>query len=192
MTDLGSATAWLYRRDPALQWHSEGLEMSVVQLACWQLDDLASRALLNGQTTTGGRVVAVGEGRDLLPIGPGKALLVCDGRNQGADRYQQPAGQGVAVDCSGQYCTAGLDGDLARSLLQTGCSLDFRDASFPTGTAFRSLFHDVPVIVWRRSEAGYLVMVERSLADYFFRLLLIAVREFGPEESSITEINDGH
>ena len=179
VTDPGAASPWLYCREPELEWCASGLAMAVAPLDCWQLDARAQQALHKAIAADAGRVIELDAQRHLLPLGRGKALLVCP-RSQGtATRPPLPA-TGVAVNCSGQYSTARLRGGLARSLLETGCSLDFRDQGFPPGRAWRSLFHDVPVLAWRRAEDEYLVLAERSLAEHFFQRLLIAAREFSP------------
>jgi sarcosine oxidase subunit gamma len=59
-------------------------------------------------------------------------------------------------------------------VLSRGCPLDLDSAIFPVGTCAQSHFFKAGVILNRTGEESFDVVIRRSFADYFCRVLLDA------------------
>lgn len=73
-----------------------------------------------------------------------------------------------------------VTGPHAPDILNTGCPLDLFDASFPAGTATRTLLGKVEIVLIREGpEPVYRVECWRSFATYVYGFLVEAARDFG-------------
>ena len=126
----------------------------------------------------GPNTVARGERYDALWLGPDEWLL----------RSVEPAPAGglharltsalagadaAAVDVGSGYTVLEISGAQAREALARGCPLDLHPRVFKTGQCAQSLFKTAIVLAPTGDERMDLV-VRRSFADYFCRILLDA------------------
>lgn len=115
-------------------------------------------------------------------IGPGEWLLVCP---EGEGAAAEPA---IAGDLAGRtfsLVAVGhrnaaflLSGPHAADILNAGIALDLSDATFPPGSATRTLLGKAEVVLVRAGEA-FRVECWRSFAPYVHTFLRDAAREFG-------------
>jgi sarcosine oxidase subunit gamma len=63
-----------------------------------------------------------------------------------------------------------------REVLARLCPLDLRDGSFPVWAAARSLLNNVPVVLGRVSEGGWLLLAPISMAGTVLEELAEAAR----------------
>ena len=83
------------------------------------------------------------------------------------------------VDISHRHAALTVAGLRAREILNSGCPLDLHDSAFPPGTAKRTLFGKVEIVLLRPEAAqAYRVECWRSFAPYVQALLLDVAREF--------------
>lgn len=88
-------------------------------------------------------------------------------------------GRFVAVtDVSDAYCVIGLAGKAAEKVLSKGCSLDLHPEVFEVGYVARTLCAKAGVILHRTRKTGFEIYVRRSYADYLWRWLEDAGKEF--------------
>lgn len=115
-----------------------------------------------------------------LWLGPDEWLLVGGGDDL-CDRLAAAfRGHFVTVTEVGDaYCIVRLAGPAAREVLAKGCGLDIHDSVFPPGKVARSLLAKAEVILHRTAAEAFDIYVARSYADYLWRWLEDAGREFG-------------
>ena len=126
--------------------------------------------------------VASGE-HDIYWLGPNEWMLV--GEQAATSRLVAALGeelgrQHAAVsDLSGGQITYRLSGDSARQLLSKGCALDLHPSVFGVGACAQTGLAKAGVIIRPlHGESGFDVLVRRSFADYLWRWLLRAGREY--------------
>ncbi len=115
-----------------------------------------------------------------LWLGPDEWLLV--GGSDDLGRRLETAFRGhfvTVTEVGDAYCIIGLSGPAARDVLTKGCTLDIHDSVFPPGKAARSLLAKASVILHRTAGDSFEIFVARSYADYLWRWLEDAGREFG-------------
>jgi sarcosine oxidase, subunit gamma len=89
------------------------------------------------------------------------------------------------VDISHRQATIAVAGTHARDVINTGCPLDLDDASFPAGTATRTLLGKAEIILIRTSTAQvYRLECLRSFVIYVHTFLMNAAREFMPQPAA--------
>ncbi|SMF18000.1 sarcosine oxidase subunit gamma [Tistlia consotensis] len=129
-----------------------------------------------------GAVATAGE-LSALALGPGEWLVVGGSDGPALRARLLAALEGVfasVVEVGQQYATIRIAGPKAAETLQKGCPLDFDAAAFPAGRCAQSLLSKIDVLVWKRSEEpAFEVTVRRSFADYAWRWLHDAAREYG-------------
>lgn len=128
--------------------------------------------------------VAERDGVRILWLGPDEWLaIVPEGKEEDLARrlIEQLQGQHAAVaDTSEARAAIGLAGPAAREVMSLGCSLDLHPRAFKAGTCAQTLLARVPVILHQLDEApSYDIYVQRSLAEYLWRWLEDAARDFG-------------
>lgn len=85
----------------------------------------------------------------------------------------------AAIDVSCRFASLKVAGACAAELLNSGCSIDFSERTFPSGHCCQTRIEEVPVIISRSSDSReFEVMPERALADYLWRWMSSAIREF--------------
>lgn len=128
--------------------------------------------------------VSTGGSSTILWLGPDEWLLVVADGSQGQvmrDLGERLAGEHHAVtDVSSSRIVMRLSGPRAREVLAKGCSLDLHPRVFGAGRCAQSglarchmLLHQVD------DEPSFDVYVHRSFADYAWRWLADAAREYG-------------
>lgn len=81
------------------------------------------------------------------------------------------------VDVSERSEAIIVSGRKADWLLNTGIFIDFSNEAFPVGTVTRTLFHKVPVVVFKTGPDTYVVDVWVSFMEYVSGLLVEAAAE---------------
>lgn len=76
------------------------------------------------------------------------------------------------VDISERSEAIIVSGDKAAWLLNTGIFVDFSIETFPVGTVTRTLFHKVPVVVFRTGQDTFVIDVWVSFMEYVAGLLV--------------------
>lgn len=131
-----------------------------------------------------GVVSGEADGRQLLCLGPDEWWL-CDGESDAqpllAALEEALAGQfASAVDTSDNWFALEIGGPHAADLLAKACPLDLHPRSFPAGRCARSLLSKAPMTLQKLDESPrFRVHVRRSFADYAWRWLSDAGREYG-------------
>jgi sarcosine oxidase, subunit gamma len=87
---------------------------------------------------------------------------------------------GMAVDVSAQRTGLWVRGRAARELLSTGCALDLRPRSFPSGRCAQTLFGQAAVVLVAHGDDDLQLVVRPSFAGYVVDLLVDAAQEFQP------------
>ncbi len=102
---------------------------------------------------------------DMLRLGPDEFMAI------GQAPYS-----GVVTDVSDAFVAIGFSGTRASWCLNAFCPLDLDD--FSVGASTRTLFGAATIVLWRRGAADYQIQIPRSYADYVWRCLEEARREF--------------
>lgn len=149
-------------------------------------DDEAARQALTaalGSALPGVNATATAGELTVIGLGPDEWLAVGGDSAAVAARLGQ-AVQGVFVgvtDVGENYATLRLQGPAARRVLAKGCPLDL--ALFRPGDAAQSLLAKASVVLRQLPEGAageaFEVLVRRSFAEYLFRWLEDAGREYG-------------
>jgi sarcosine oxidase, subunit gamma len=87
---------------------------------------------------------------------------------------------GMAVDVSAQRTALWVRGSAARELLSTGCALDLRPRSFPSGRCAQTLLGQAAVLLVAHGDDDLQLLVRPSFAGYVVDLLVDAAQEFQP------------
>jgi sarcosine oxidase subunit gamma len=96
-----------------------------------------------------------------------------------ADLAGALAGQFASVvDVSSGNTSLVLSGAKAREVLQKGCPLDFHPAVFTPGQCAQSHYFKAGVLLRPLADGAYELIIRRSFADYFGRILLDACQEY--------------
>jgi sarcosine oxidase, subunit gamma len=82
------------------------------------------------------------------------------------------------VDVSSGNTSLVLSGEKAREVLQKGCPLDFHDSVFKIGQCAQSHYFKAGILLRPLADGAYELIVRRSFADYFGRILLDACEEY--------------
>lgn len=136
------------------------------------------------ETVTGCRppakpnTVARGNGYDVLWLGPDE-WLVCTQQQQGATLEgklaQALTGQfASAVDIGSGYTLLEISGEKVKDVIARGCPLDLHPRVFGPGQCAQSHYFKASVVLVPVSEDTYELIVRRSFADYFCRIMLDA------------------
>ena len=150
-----------------------------------------SRPARIGETTAAGALVAIQTSPDetilLAPEAGGAALLATLRAALGDSHHQ-------LVDVSDHLATLTLAGPRARDLLSKLVTIDLHPRAFTAGAAVATLLGKAAVTLWLEAEddaaATFRIVVRRSFADYAWRLLAEAGREWGlPEQPARGIVN---
>ncbi|WP_230427482.1 sarcosine oxidase subunit gamma [Collimonas humicola] len=82
------------------------------------------------------------------------------------------------VDVSSGSTSLVLSGTKARAVLQKGCPLDFHAGVFKPGQCAQSHYFKAGVLLRPLDDGAYELIIRRSFADYFGRILLDACQEY--------------
>jgi sarcosine oxidase, subunit gamma len=122
--------------------------------------------------------VARGNGYDVLWLGPDE-WLVRSHQQQGATLEaklrQALAGQfASAVDIGSGYTVLEVSGEKVREVLARGCPLDLHPRVFAAGQCAQSHYFKASIVLVPLSGDSFELVVRRSFADYFCRIMLDA------------------
>jgi sarcosine oxidase subunit gamma len=122
--------------------------------------------------------VACGNGYDVLWLGPDE-WLVRSQQQQAAmaesKLVQALAGQfASAVDIGSGYTLLEVSGEKVRDVLARGCPLDLHPRVFTPGQCAQSHYFKASIVLIPVSEDTFELVVRRSFADYFCRIMLDA------------------
>ncbi|MCY4395196.1 MAG: hypothetical protein OXC10_08685 [Rhodospirillaceae bacterium] len=124
-----------------------------------------------------------GAGGVLFRLGPDWWQLRCNDRKTAGRLLKAGAAGPVGVtDISDSYLAIGVAGPRAREVLAKAATPDLHPDAFPAGSAARTLFGRVTVIVSRLEGAeppAFDVTISRSNARFLWRWLADAAREYG-------------
>jgi sarcosine oxidase, subunit gamma len=73
-----------------------------------------------------------------------------------------------ALDAGARYVEFGVAGRSARAVLNTGCSLDLREAAFPVDRCAQTRFGQIPVLLFHASSERFEIFTERPLAEHLW------------------------
>ncbi len=122
-------------------------------------------------------------GRLSARLGPDEWLLIGTDAQSSNLELEISAGLGSTffslVDIGHRDIAIAVGGPHAAEIINGGCALDLDDASFPAGTATRTLFGKAGIVLIRAGvDRAYRVECARSFAPYIFGLLKEIAREF--------------
>ncbi|AMP03818.1 sarcosine oxidase subunit gamma [Collimonas pratensis] len=96
-----------------------------------------------------------------------------------ADLAAALAGEFAAVvDVSSGNTSLVLSGIQARAVLQKGCPLDFHAGVFKPGQCAQSHYFKAGILLRPLDDGAFELIIRRSFADYFGRILLDASQEY--------------
>ena len=115
---------------------------------------------------------------DVLWLGPDEWLVVGHEASDGKlSRELQHAFSGkfvAVVDVSSGYTVLELNGRAVREVLSRGCPLDLDANTFRVGDCAQSHYFKASIILHRMGEDSFELVIRRSFADYFCRMLVDA------------------
>lgn len=82
------------------------------------------------------------------------------------------------VDVSSGNTSLVLSGAKSRAVLRKGCPLDFHGGVFKAGQCAQSHYFKAGVLLRPLGDGAYELIIRRSFADYFGRILLDACQEY--------------
>ncbi len=126
---------------------------------------------------------AAGRDVEALWLGPDAWLLLADlpavAGLQDRLRAVLLGAHHAVVDVSHRFAGIGVDGPRARDVLNAGCLLDLHPRAFAPGAVTRTLLGKATVILVKRHDYRFELLVEGSFAPYAWRFLENAAREHG-------------
>jgi sarcosine oxidase subunit gamma len=126
---------------------------------------------------------AVGRDVEAFWLGPDTWLLQADlPAVAGLERSLRAALGAVhhaVVEVSHRFAGIGVDGPRAREVLAAGCLVDLHPRAFPPGAVARTLLGKATVVLVKRHEYRFELLVDGSFAPYAWRFLENAAREHG-------------
>ncbi|ODN69413.1 sarcosine oxidase subunit gamma [Methylobrevis pamukkalensis] len=162
LTALPPRTRFSFRGRPAaVTAFGTVLGFDLPQVACRFAEDGARRALW---------------------LGPDEWLVTLPDRE--ATAFAGAAATALAglpsslVDVSQRSLALAVSGPMAARIINAGCPLDLSPDAFPVGMCTRTLLGKAEIVLSRTDEARFEIDVWRSFADYVWRLLEEARREF--------------
>lgn len=107
----------------------------------------------------------------LAPVADGPALVALLEQAMGSHPHS-------LADVSQRQTAIEVYGSYAETILNAGVPLDVGMAAFPVGMCTRTVLAKAEVILWRTAAETFRLEVFRSFADYVWRFLAEAGREF--------------
>lgn len=123
--------------------------------------------------------VARGADHDVLWLGPDEWLVRSNGA-VAAGALEAKLAQAVqglyaaAVDVGSGYTVVEVSGARARDVLARGCPLDLHPRVFGVGQCAQSHYFKASITLVPTGDDSYDIIVRRSFADYFCRIMLDA------------------
>lgn len=133
--------------------------------------------------------IEAGARLDVLWLGPTSWLLLGKGPIQPphpcsdfrSSRDAVSTADGALFDVSASRIALRIGGPAASVVLASGCPLDLHARAFPGGTCAQSLFGHIAALYCRTADAGFTLLVARSLADEVWTGLCSAGAQYGYE-----------
>lgn len=122
------------------------------------------------------------KGSSILWISPDEWLIQLPGGTEYETELALRAelsGHFAVVNVSGGVTLLTLSGPKARDVLHKSTGYDVHPRNFPVGKGVTTTFAKATAIIRRPSENTWELLVRRSFADYCYRWLVDASREFG-------------
>ncbi|WP_408734419.1 sarcosine oxidase subunit gamma [Paraburkholderia bannensis] len=125
---------------------------------------------------------SVGAEHDVLWLGPDEWLVRSAGPVDAGVLEEKLTGAlggnsgswATAVDVGSGYTVVELSGTRVREVLARGCPLDLHPSLFKEGQCAQSFFFKASIVLVPTGADRYEIVVRRSFADYFCRILLDA------------------
>lgn len=114
-----------------------------------------------------------------LLTGPGDAAFAMENALR-----EQLSGHYAVINVSGGQTLVTLSGENARTVLKKSCPYDIHDRNFPVGKVVSTVFAKSSATLCRLGDDAWELVVRRSFADYIWRWLLDAGRDYGISERS--------
>lgn len=86
----------------------------------------------------------------------------------------------AAVDVGSGYTVVEVEGTRVRDVLSRGCPLDLHPSLFKPGQCAQSLYFKASIVLIPVEADRYELVVRRSFADYFCRIMLDAAASLAP------------
>jgi sarcosine oxidase, subunit gamma len=86
----------------------------------------------------------------------------------------------AAVDVGSGYTVVEVEGTRVREVLSRGCPLDLHPSLFQPGQCAQSLYFKASIVLIPIAADRYELVVRRSFADYFCRIMLDAAASLAP------------
>ncbi|HEV3106094.1 MAG TPA: sarcosine oxidase subunit gamma [Trinickia sp.] len=123
--------------------------------------------------------VVRGAGYDVLWLGPDEWLVRSDGPVQAGvlEAKLAEAVQGTysaVVDVGSGYTVLEVGGERVRDVLARGCPLDLHPRALKQGQCAQSHYFKAPIALVPTGDIRFEIVVRRSFADYFCRIMLDA------------------
>jgi sarcosine oxidase, subunit gamma len=139
----------------------------------------AFEAALGCRPPTQPNTVARGAECDVLWLGPDEWLVrsngaVAAGRLEATLATALNGLYAAAVDVGSGYTVVEISGERVRDVLARGCPLDLHPRGFGVGQCAQSHFFKASIVLVPTGEQAFEIVVRRSFADYFCRILLDA------------------
>ena len=125
---------------------------------------------------------AAGNGYDLMWLGPDE-WLACSATSHSATQVAPLEGKlrdafkglyAAAVDIGSGYTMLEISGTRTRDVLARGCPLDLHPSLFGVGQCAQSHYFKASVTVLPTADDSFDLVVRRSFADYFVKMMLDA------------------
>jgi len=116
-------------------------------------------------------------GRHALWLGPDEWLVIDEDEGDLVGACANAPALHSAVDVSHRNTAILLSGSNVEDVLAAGCPRDLSLGVFPVGTATRTIFGKVEIVLFRTAPDAFRVEVWRSFSDYAFTLLEEAARD---------------
>lgn len=94
------------------------------------------------------------------------------------------SGHYAVINVSGGQTLVQLSGANARTVLMKSCPYDVHHHNFPVGKVVSTIFAKSQAVISRTGDDAWELIVRRSFADYIWRWLVDAGREFGLSENA--------
>ncbi|GLU31905.1 sarcosine oxidase subunit gamma [Trinickia caryophylli] len=138
----------------------------------------AVQAALGTRVPVAPNTVARGTECDVLWLGPDEWLVrSSEARATQLEAKLAAAVAGMfacAVDVGSGYTVLEASGDKVRDVLARGCPLDLHPAVLPLGRCVQSHYFKASIVLMPTADNTFEIVVRRSFADYFCRIMLDA------------------
>ncbi len=123
------------------------------------------------------RTTAVDDGRHLLKLGPDEWLIIDESGRSPTEDLTHVSAVHSAVDVSHRNVGFIVEGPRVEDVLAAGCPLDLDVAAFPVGSATRTVFGKIEIVLYRTDAQRFRLECWRSFAPYALALLEAACRD---------------